>query len=343
MPILRSDEITQLQLSMLRFMFGVDGVELTDQWDSILAEVFGSRGAAEQTDAVRELIRTGKWDSERVWWPSRSMSDATKGMIATFATNFLLVAIIDSQDAGVRQVLKYSYHWQMHRPAREKWISPFIALGGERRLQVDLDQAAAARSYHLEFQVPGELECAGLILPPSDTAPAVSGGELDESRAPVAHAHASYAAKPADPASIFVRLPRQGLWLATTIAAIFTTAVVAVILFPVQATAVWLGSPESAAALLIAAPAVFFGLLLTGGRENRLATGPLGFLRVLLFTCTLSLFGMAIGIVAKISTDWFALLLWFIFVWNAAISAFLLLGRLAIWFVSKMFPRTRKV
>lgn len=343
MPLLRSDQITEYQLSMLAYMFGIDGVELVPHWRDILGDLLGSGESDSDSPNVRALFATGKWKGERVWSPSARPSDVTSGMVRNFADSFLLLALIDSQDAGIRQVVKYSYHWKVDTPPWDRLTSPLTAVGAERRIQIELEQAAAARSYHFEMPTPDELECAALLLPESNTHAVVTGHEMDESGSHIAHAHGSYASTPAEKASIFLRLPRRGLWLATTVATVFTTAVVGGVMFIPGAKDVWVEAPEAAAALLIAAPGVFFGLLLATGRETRLATGPLGFLRVLLFGCTISLFGVAACIVGELHQPWLDVILLCIFTWNAVAAAFLILGRVTFTVLQKNRRSKRKV
>lgn len=343
MPLLRSDEITDLQLSMLAYMFGIDGVELVPKWRDILCDLLGSGESDSASDNVTALFDTGKWKGERVWWTSPRPSDVTSGMVRNFAESFLLLSAVDSQHAGTRQILKYSYHWNVDAPKWDRLSSPFIAVGGERRISIDLEQAAAARSYHFEVPTPAELECAALVLPPSDTHPVVYGQEIDESGSPIAHAHGSYASTPTGKANLFLRLPRRGLWLATTVATLFTAAVVGGVLYLPNAKDVWMGAQEAAAALLIAAPAVYFGLLLATGRETRLATGPLGFLRVLLFLCTISLFIVATSIVGELNQPWFDTVLITVFVWHAVAAAFLIIGRITFSTLQKNRRGNRKV
>lgn len=99
---------------------------------------------------------------------------------------------------------------------------------------------------------------------------------------------------------------------------------------------VWVDAPEAAAALLIAAPAVYFGLLLASKRETSLATGPLGFLRVVLFFCTVSLFVVAASIVGELKQPLLDLLLLTVFTWTSAMVLYLTVGR---WVVSLLEKR----
>lgn len=336
MPVLRSDEIARYQLAMLEYMFKVDGVDLEDGWKDSLRDLVGSGESVSDSDRMVALFEKGEWKGVRVWSLSAPPSDFTRSMISNFASTFLLLGLIDSELSGTRQVIKYSFHWKVQAPRLDRWVSPLLAIGAARRLTVDLEQPAAAGSYHFEMQTPDELECASVAIPDSDAKPVVTGGEADKTGSPVAHAHGSYTKTPSGAAEIFLRIPRRGLWLATSMATLFTASVVGGIVFLPWAKDVWVDAPEAATALLIAAPAVYFGLLLASKRETSLASGPLGFLRTVLFFCTMSLFLVAASIVGELKQPLLDLLLILVFAWTSAMALYLTAGR---WLVSSLEKR----
>lgn len=344
LPILNSDEIAEFELDMLQFMFGVDKVALEPTWRESLRSLIGSGEHSRNSEKVSHLLKTGVWGTVRVWGGDVCPSDLTKDMLRNFASHFLMLATFDSQRAGERQVLKYAYHWDLGKPsAEERLKAPFLAVGALRRIQIPADQPAAARSYHLEFHTQDEFSCGALVLPAANGRPTVSDGHIDTSNKPMAHAHATYADEPADDPYVMVRLPARGLWLSTTLAAIFTALTLGGIQFLDQAKQVWTSAPEPAAALLIAAPAVFFGLI-ASGREHRLARHALSFLRALLFICAASLFVLATSIVGKLNPDWFDPLFTGLFVLQLVFVVFLVIGRVFFWlYVRHQIEQLRNV
>ncbi|MGN7859890.1 hypothetical protein ACTJI8_04870 [Microbacterium sp. 22303] len=329
LPILRSDEISQCEVSMLAYMLEVDGVQLTTDARDALLELVGPKTSIADHAAVRRLLTTGIWRDVHVWSLKETPTEVTRGMIRTFSSHFLLLAVLDSRMAGTRQVLKFSYHWGISNKIVDILSAPLIAIGASRRIEVPLDQAAATRSFHFEFQTPDGLRCLAVRLPPSGNEGTTSGGRSDSTGLPVAHAHGSYSSEPTEPARVYVQLPRRSLWLATTLASLFTLVVAAGLLLLPFAKEVWLKAPDSAAALLIAAPAVYFGLL-AAGREHTLVSGPLRFLRLLMFLSAVSLFSIAASIVGELHQPWLDLLWWAILVWHVVIFGFLLIGRITV-------------
>lgn len=332
LPILNSEEITEFELDMVEFMLGVDKVTLEPGWRDNLRDLLGSGEHNRTSKNVDHLLANGVWCGKRIWRDHDEPADFTKDMIRNFASHFLMLATVDSKRAGVRQVLKYSYHWDLGKPtAGERLRAPLLAVGALRQIPIPADQPAAARSYHLEFHTQDEFECGALVLPAPNGSPAVTDGHIDVSNKPMAHAHASYADEPMEDPYVIVRLPARGLWLSTTLATIFTAMILGGIQYLDFAKHVWINAPESAAALLIAAPAVFFGLI-ASGREHRLARHALGFLRALLFTCTASLFVLATSIVGKLDPVIFDVLLTALFWMQLLFALFLLLGRPIFYF-----------
>lgn len=342
LPILNSDEIADFELNMLEFMLSVDNVTLLPGWRPHLRDLLGSGEHSRSSKKMVKLLEHGMWGRARIWREGDTPGDFTKDMLRNFASHFLMLATVDSQRAGIRQVLKYSYHWDLGKPTGlERLQAPLLAVGALRRIPIPADQPAAARSYHLEFHTQDEFECAALVLPAANGDPTVSDGNIDVSNKPMAHAHATYADEPTEDPYVMVRLPARGLWLATTLATVFTTLIFGGIAYLPYAKHVWTNAPEAAAALLIAAPAVFFGLIATG-REHRLARHALGFLRALLFTCTASLFVLATSIVGQLDPNVFTVLLQVLFWWNILLAAVLLGGRFGFWlYVNRQIKKLR--
>lgn len=335
LPILNSEEISEFELDMLQNMLDiVDEVTLLPDWRTNLRSLLGSGENDSQSKAVRGLFTSGRWRGKQIWDTSgRPPRDFTRDMIRNFASHFLLLATVDSQRAGVRQVLKYSYHWDLDEPKiSERLSAPLLAIGAMRKIPIPADQPAAARSYHLEFHTQHEFECEALVLPPGNGSPTVANGHTDLTKKPMAHAHATYSEQPTTDPYVMVRLPSRGMWLSTTLAVLFTAAVLGGIEYIEFAKHWWTNAPESSAALLIAAPAVFFGLI-ASGREHRLVRHALGFLRGTLLICAASLFVLATSIVGNLKPDIFDVALPAVFYLLAAVALFLLPGRLIVWLV----------
>jgi len=344
LPILNSDETAELELDMLLFMFRVDNVRLHPSWREHLRGLLGSGERNRGSQKVEHLLRTGEWGTRRIWSKDSEPQDFTKDMLRNFASHFLMLATVDAKQAGIRQVLKYSYHWDLGKTRlSERLLAPFLAVGALRRIPIPADQPAAARSYHLEFHVQDQFSCAALVLPASSGGPTVADGHIDVSNKPMAHAHATYAEEPREDPYVMVRLPARGLWLSTTLATLFTVLLFGGIQYLDSAKNAWKSSPDPAAALLLAAPAVLFGLL-ASGREHRLARHALGFLRSILFICTASLFLLATSIVGKLQEDWFEVLLTSLLCLQVAFASFLILGRVGFWiYVKTQIKRLRNV
>jgi len=223
LPILNSDETAELELDMLLFMFRVDNVRLHPSWREHLRGLLGSGERNRGSQKVEHLLRTGEWGTRRIWSKDSEPQDFTKDMLRNFASHFLMLATVDAKQAGIRQVLKYSYHWDLGKTRlSERLLAPFLAVGALRRIPIPADQPAAARSYHLEFHVQDQFSCAALVLPASSGGPTVADGHIDVSNKPMAHAHATYAEEPREDPYVMVRLPARGLWLSTTLATLFT-------------------------------------------------------------------------------------------------------------------------
>lgn len=341
LPILNSEEISEFELDMLQNMLSiVDEVTLLPNWRENLRGLLGSGENDRASSRVKILLNSGEWDGKQIWDPAgRDPLPLTRDMIRNFASHFLLLATVDSQRAGRRQVLKYSYHWDLDEPEDDERLkAPMLAIGAMRRIPIPADQPAAAQSYHLEFHTQHEFECCALELPAGAGSPTVSNGHIDVTNKPMAHAHATYADQPKNDPYVMVRLPARGMWLSTTLAVLFTTAVFGGIQLIEFAKHWWLNAPESSAALLIAAPAVFFGLV-ASGREHRLVRHALGFLRGVLLFCAVSLFVLATSIVGKLRPDVFDVALPIMFFVLAGLSLFLLVGRCIVWFYVRRWVR----
>lgn len=326
MPILGANETTELAVEMASRMLAVDGVSVTDRVRAALADIAGPATSKWDREDVQAFTAGGPWRGQYVWEPGEGPSDDAAKLIEVFSRQFLLIALIASKDAGRRQVLKFSYHWHIPRPSwKDRLRAPLVAARFvPRKVLVPMDAAHATRSYHLEFQTPPELQCYALRLPAADGM-AKAGSALDTQGMPVAHAHSRYFQQPEKSAEVHLDVPVRGAGLATLMATLFTGLVVGLGLWLPNARENWMDSSDAAIAILLAAPAIYFGLLAVRN-ESALATSTFRFLRTVMFLSALSLFLVAVSIVGKLEESlqnglWFVVALW-----NLLVALFLATG-----------------
>lgn len=326
MPILGASETTELAVEMTSRMLAVDRVSVTAGVRAALADIAGPATSREDKKDVGIFTSGGPWRGEVVWQPGEKPSPDAAKLIQVFSRQFLLVALISAEDADRRQVLKFSYHWHIARPSwKDRARAPLVAARfAPRKVLVPLDAAHAARSYHLEFQTPPELQCYALRLPTAEGM-AAGGSGLDERGMPVAHAHSQYATQPSKSAEVYLDVPIRGAGLATLLATAFTGLVVGLGLFLPNARDNWSDSSDAAIAILLAGPAIYFGLLAVRN-ESALATSTFRFLRTVLFLSALSLFLVAVSIVGKLVTPLQDLLWFSLAFWNLLVAIFLVVG-----------------
>ncbi len=191
-------------------------------------------------------------------------------VIRDLAECFLLIAVLPAESAGVRQVIKYSYHWETGD--RASWfartLNVTVAGLGLRRftMSVDIGATDTARSYHLECLPPEGLVSAGMELPIDGS------GHLQESvrASQVSHAighYPLYQTPGTQTAVVKFNLDSVGL-----IARVFWASVATFALFGVM---VWVpgvyrtlsSSVDAATALFLFVPALLVALNVRG-REN---------------------------------------------------------------------------
>jgi hypothetical protein len=342
MPILGMGETTTFAITMAQRMLWVDKVQMTRHASKVFAEIAGPTTSAADAEKIEQLLRTGVWDGVSVWNDSAAPTQLTQAVINTISQRFLLIGLIDASKAGTRQVLKYSYNWDIEGSRMSRQTAPLVGAGwGPRVLRIVPHMADAARSYHLEFQTPRELRCDELRLP-APTRSTASVGWIDNSRQPVAHAYASYLEGPTGDAALSLSVPARGLRRSATAVAAFTALLVGLMLFLPWAKDVWVNSPDSAAAVLIAVPAAFFGIL-AAGRENTLVADSLGFLRAVTFCAAIGLFLVAASIVGELNQPLLDFLWGAVTLWNVCAACFLLLPSPVSWVRTKLALAGREV
>jgi len=292
MPVLGREQDSNAGWSAACYSLSKVGVELTVSLrDELYAIVSGAPDDAEER--AERLLSTGVIAGERLF-DADDVPEPVTALIRDLAKNFLLVVLLSSKSAGVRQVIKYSSHWQMiperSSAKRTGWdrlpgISrTLVAFGYTNALfALEVSGATSAASYHLEVHAPPGLVCAGLRLP-DGTAGEAEGN--DDTTDVVAHAFASYpeGLSGDQTARLHLAVPATGLRLLTTLVALFTASVFVLERALPGAQTALLEAADGAVALLLAAPAVVLALLARPG-ENAIAASLLWPLRCLVLVC----------------------------------------------------------
>jgi hypothetical protein len=290
MPVLGREQDSTVGWSAACYALVKVGVELTDSLrDELYAIVSGAPGDAEER--AEHLLSTGVIVGERLF-DADDVPELVTDLIRDLAKNFLLVVLLPSKSAGVRQVIKYSSHWQPEGPAAKRtgWdrfpglSRTLVAFGYTNALfALEVSGAMSAASYHLEVHAPPGLICAGLRLPDG---PAGEAEGNDHTTDVVAHAFASYpeGLSGDQTARLYLAVPATGLRLLTTLVALFTASVFVLERALPGAQTALLEAADGAVALLLAAPAVVLALLARPG-ENAIAASLLWPLRFLVLIC----------------------------------------------------------
>ncbi len=294
----------------------------------LVGEIVGPTTDEEALTDVETLLSTGIWRGTERLDPQIFEGNDAAELLRTLAARFLLIGLIDAQCAGSRQVLKFSYDWHVEGlPPKHFWLSLRVACGWSPRvLEVPLEAASAAASYHLEFQTPPEARCRLLKLP-GDTG---SSGLFDDTRKPVAHVHGRYTEQPKEEGELVVDLPFRGMRVTATVAAAFSSLVTLLALVLPGAEAVWRSEPEGPATVLLVAPAVLLALVASRG-ESALVREPMNILRFFILSSAVSLFLVAASLVGELQDGWLHLLWWSVMGWNGVLCVALLAG----WLVSE--------
>ncbi|WP_147440442.1 hypothetical protein [Mycetocola tolaasinivorans] len=296
LPLMGSRETSTLIIQAVLHVLHRSGVKDSRALRTAVEELVANEGTT-NLEKTRNLIVSGKWGETEIWDRGLPLEDSVQRFLQNLSTDFVLIALIPAELAGRRQVLKFSYHWVI--PPR-KWATFIMDIGvavGLANLKVGLPMhmPAGTRSYHLEFQTPPELDIRALSLPAD---PAINNAttSVDSSGIPVAHVHHSYTRVPAGDAHAQLRVPMRGLWTSAVLAALLTTTVFILALNVDGAISKLTDEGGNAAALFLAAPAVFIGFLVAR-TEHTFSSRVLNPLRAMLIVCALLLFAMAGSIV----------------------------------------------
>lgn len=320
MPVLGAQDTLELGVAMVHSELTRTSDTVPDGLLRIIREIVGPRTSSVDLPLVDRFLSTGQWQGRWFDLGAFDGNDASE-LIRTLAGKFLLIGLVDSQAAGVRQVLKFSYDWHVEGvPAGKLWDSFKVAVGwSTREMVVPLEAPSATASYHLEFQTPPEARCRLLSIPGG------GDGSFDDSRRPVMHAHASYTAPPETEGEAVIDLPFRGLRSIVLMAALFTLLVTVGALVLPGAERVWRSEPEGPATVLLVAPAILFALLATRG-ESALIREPMNVLRAGLFVSGISLFLVAASLVGELKDVWLQTLWIVVAVVNGALVVCLVVG-----------------
>lgn len=324
LPVLGTPDTTRYGVAMVRSELMRTNTHVSGDLIALIEEIVGPTTDDKSLPAVDALVEKGCWDGCVRVDPRVFDGNDAGELLRTLVGRFLLIGLIDSQRAGSRQVLKFAYDWHVEGlPPKHFFRSLQVAFGWSRRtLEVPLEAASAAASYHLEFQTPPEVRCTLLRLPGQSG----SDGLFDDSRKPVTHVHGRYDQQPEEDGELVVDLPFRGIRMTATVATGFSFLTALLALLLPGAEAVWRSEPEGPATVLLVAPAVLLALVASRG-ESALVREPMNILRFVVFSSAVSLFLVAASLVGELQDGWLRALWWGVTVWNGALCAALLVGR----------------
>ena len=305
LPVLTRAENSSVALSALMSELQPDATSVADLEPVLRAIVEGPADEAKQK--VEQLLSGGTAAGKSVLDP-RSVTIFAERLLYDLAQNFLLIALLPSDQAGRRILIKYSSHWQtIFGGGRLGFSNRLLAATGFGRAPMELEVSGAsdAGSYHLEVHAPAGLRCAGLSLPSNGGRPAAD--QPDDTTDLVAHAVGSYLEEPNSTARLHMSVPNAGLRSVALLTALFTACVFVLEELLPGARCALLEAGDGAVAVLLAAPAVALALLARPG-ENALASELLAPLRWSVLGCAALLVAGAGSIVGKLHEPYISVL-----------------------------------
>jgi hypothetical protein len=307
LPVLGRAENGSAALAALTSeLVGPAGFQCHSIMSALAQIVFGN--PADAIPLVEELLDFGTVSGVSISSPA-SISQFGARLARDLAENFLLIALVPDSDLEARQVIKYSFHWQVRlKSSNETRLNRFLMLGGWSSVPLELELSGpdSAASYHLEVHAPPGLLTAGLSLPAGSGSQPVGA---DETLDVVAHAHAGYVEPPAGPALLQLVVPITGIRALTTLVLFYTAAVMGLALGLPNAKNALLDASDGAAAILLAVPAVVVALLVRPG-ENAIAASVLLPFRMMVLACSTALVGVGASIVGVLHDPYLPTLWW---------------------------------
>lgn len=312
MPILGSEEACELMADALILLLTKSGVKRSSELEDAIRSLVFSRGN-ENLEKAKGLIAKGVWEGQRLWCSQIKIDLYTERFLLNLSTDFVLIGLIPASASGTRQILKFSYHWVLNLPMKDRAQFRDSAKVAFRiaplEIQLPMHMPAATKSYHLEFHVPPELDIRELVLPQvTDSLGNQVQYPMDNSGAPVAHVHARFQEMPEKDALVKLAVPRRGLWVTALMTSGLTAGIFLLALCLPGAMDTLRQVGGNAAALLLAAPAVFVSFLVIS-KEHIFSSWMLNPLRVIVAMCALSLFMMAASIAGDLQQP-FLMALW---------------------------------
>jgi hypothetical protein len=309
-PVLGRLQDGEVAVAVLRHLLSRNA-DLSDEAIAGLTEVVLSP-APEAMAAVDRLLSTGTNASGGTLDPA-AVDSVTTGFLSDLANNFLLVCLLPAEVVGLRQVLKFSFHWRAEAvgtPQRAGiWSRTLTAFGyAPVALQVPVPGAVDAASYHLEVHAPEGLVCTKVDLPAGGSfAQSLPVDEPDS----VGHAHDSYPEDepPEDPAYCWLAVPRSGLRFTSLLMTSFTALVFLLAQLLPGGRDALADAPDGATAVLLALPAVALALLARPS-ENELASYLLLPVRLAVITCSALLVAGAASLVGELHAPYVVILWW---------------------------------
>lgn len=303
MPVLGSEEACELMATALILLLAKSGVKRSSALEGAMRSLVFSSGE-ENLEKAQGLIKEGVWEEQQLWCSQIKIDLYTERFLLNLSTDFVLIGLIPASASGTRQILKFSYQWVLDQPRKERVKfrdNVEVALGiASFEIKLPMHMPEATKSYHLEFHVPPELDIRELVLPQETDSP---GSQVqyptDNSGVPVAHVHARFQEIPGKSAWVKLVVPRRGLWVTALMTSGLTATIFSLALFLPGAMDTLRQVGGNAAALLLAAPAVFVSFLAIS-KEHIFSSWMLNPLRVIVAMCALSLFMMAASLVGDL-------------------------------------------
>lgn len=269
MPILGMSESSELAFHALLEVLKRNNIQPTEHVKTVVKEVIGPQTPGHETD-VNILLRSGHWKGQRVWSHSVTLKPEASSLLAYLGKNFLLVGLIPTESLGRRQIIKFSFHWQQSTGAQlaaRQFMKTL--LGVPLRLEIEMIMPDAAKSYHLEFQTPGNLISERLSLPEAGNAPE----RRDEYGEPVAHVYGSYTNTPTSPATLLLSAPRlKGTSAVAAGASAVMACIFALLIYIPEIACSALSAPEGTVTILIAIPGALAGYVAITSKSRLAST-----------------------------------------------------------------------